>query len=106
MMLEHYRLFQLGYLLSMFGFYGLLQISYIYLVEITGNDKRVFSRVGWFTYDSLISMSFYIPRLGGGVLMALIIKYFPHFSVDILALLEFIFPLVSVILLAWLPESP
>ena len=85
------------------GYYGLFPVCYFYLVEIVLFNKRVFERVPWFTYNSLVCLTLRVPRLLGQFLIDISIR---HLSYDQVSVLMILLCLMAIILLAWLPESP
>ena len=101
--IDHYPTFLICYSFCVFGWIGLLHVSYLYLLEITGVDKRVFQDVPWFTYNSLIGLTFYLPRIIGKFLMAAL---YERYDITQISLWEAIISLLAILLLGFLPESP
>ena len=93
------------YFLGECGWYGLLVTHYCYLVEIIGFNKKVFRKCDWFTYNSLICMSFQLPRMTGEFLMKTSVDSF-KLTHNQVSLTLAVMAVLSILLLAWLPESP
>ena len=94
-----------GSFLSIAGCFGLYQVSFIYLVEIVGWRKQVFSRFRWFTYDSLIGMSFFIPYYLGKIVAAVVIEVI-LLEFNFYCILIAVVSSLSTFLVYFLPESP
>ena len=58
---ENFSTFVVGIGIINFGWYGLFQVCYLYLMEIVGFNRRVHPSVKWFSLNSLIGQTFLIP---------------------------------------------
>ena len=98
--------FYFSYLIGEMGFYGLFLFCYLYLVEIIEFNKKVFSQVSWFTYNSLIGLTFRIPLILGDFVISTWISYYQPSGKTVYLSLVVISFMPIYLLLAWLPESP
>ena len=64
---EDFHQFLFGVWTIHFGWYGLFQVSYLYLGEIVGFNTRVFESIKWFSFNSLIAQTFLIPIFLGEI---------------------------------------
>ena len=101
--------FYFAYLPGSFLWFGgclsLYQVNLIYLVEIVGLRKQVFSRCRWFTYNSLIGASFFIPYYTGKLVAGVFIEVI-SLDFSIYCILLAVLSSLSTSLVYFLPESP
>ena len=101
--------FYFAYLPGSFLWFGgclsLYQVNLIYLVEIVGLRKQVFSRCQWFTYNSLIGASFLIPYYTGKLVAGVFIEVI-SLDFSIYCILLAVLSSLSTSLVYFLPESP
>ena len=98
----HYSAFYIFLFLMTIGKLTIVQVCYIYLVEIGGFRKKLFSIGSFhFTYNSFIGTSFAIPFYIGEILGG-----YTYFNFDEVWWLRFFFYFVPVVTLLLLPESP
>ena len=88
-----------------FGSSGLFQVCYLYLVEITGFEKRVFPSIKWLTFNSLIAQTFLIPYLLGKLTSVATI-WLTAASLHQVSFFLAVFSFAQLLLLIHLPESP
>ena len=100
-----YYAFLPGAFLILGGCLSLYQVNLIYLVEIVGWRKQVFSRFRWFTYNSLIGTSIFVPYYLGKLLTGVVIEVI-SLDFDIYCILIAVLSILSIFLVYFLPESP
>ena len=65
---DNFDQFLVGIWTINFGWYGLFQVCYLYMGEIVGYNRKVFSSIQWFSFNSLVAQTFLIPKLLGELL--------------------------------------
>ena len=102
---ENFKIFVLGIWIINFGWYGLFQVSYLYLMEIVGFNMRIHTSIKWFTLNSLIAQTFLIPIFLGEI-AAMIIIWKTQAALCNAFLCLGILSFSQVFLLMHLPETP
>ena len=100
-----FYIFLIAVFIINFGSFGLFQVCYLYLLEITGFDRRVFPSVKWLTFNSLIAQTFLIPFLVGK-LASVVTIFLTAASLHQVSLFLGIMSFSQLILLLHMPESP
>ena len=98
----HHLGYYVGVFSINFGKWSMLYLCYLYLVEIAGLRKRVFSRIEFFTYHSFVGLSLYLPFLFGKLLAGLLFHWGFGSYVHIFGSLS----AIPIFLLPFLKEPP
>ena len=71
---KNFNYFIAGTFFVNMGIFGCYQLCFVYLVEIIGWRKPVFSKITCFTYNSLIGTTFLVPFYIGNIIPGLFIE--------------------------------